>query len=1216
VRTASTRSRSEARYELLEPIATGGMAVIRRAFDRWTQREIAHKRLRVDRELVRPRLSALFQREYDTLARLEHPNIVEVYDYGFDAQGPYYAMELLSGSDLFKIAPLPYPEACRILRDVASALALLHARRLLHRDVSPNNVRLTSSGVAKLIDFGTLATFGRPPEIAGTPAFIAPECVQDVDLDQRTDLYSLGALAYWTLTGRCAVRANSIDELTDAWREPVIPASHHVLGLPPALDELISFLLSHDRARRPGSAAEVIEQLTTIADLAPERSERKVAYSYLKHPPLVGRSEALGTLRRALETALDGHGGIAIIEGMAGLGRSALLEQLSVDAQLHGATVLRAEGSATAGAHGVARRLIQLGARIYPDLDGSEAFRRQLLELESPKGNGARHPAEAMERNAVAAARLRKLLLQLSDRGPLAILLDDADRADAESLGLLASMADELPRHPIFLLMTVRERVDEALTLAYERLARNASKVVLASLEEAQLIELVQNIFGAVPNAHRTALWLHHETGGNPGQCVDLLRLLLQRGAIRYTRGTFALPHDVHGELARDRRSNALLTRVSGLASEPLRVVELLSLHLGSLTAPQLALASGLPARDVVLSVEQLVQRGVAFCTAGSVSLRGESLRAVIEQTIDVERKRGLHLALARAVESDDEDTMARDLAMTWHLFRSGERGEQQAAERMVQLLSIYRHELSMSPGSVPLLEAALSVYERRDASDVECSPLLAALSVTGFYGNLGAQRKYLRRALAALSQQAGLSLASKLTPWFGTTLSLWVGLLWATLFAPLFPRLLGRLSIKRRIEELITACGCGMATAATVYDLDSAREIERYMAPIAGFPARTAPGYGRAFCLATSDLIASRTVNARDAYVGIMESIRGKVFLLDERLREQLRLGVLNGWAHAEVEQPAGLSLTLADELERSSTFFASHAETLRMLYFSVRGDNETAEGHRVRAELLALRGGVSWTAAAILAVRSLDPAAFTRDTATLERSITELDRLSKQEPSLSVYGLLARARLALARSQPREAYDLLVAVVLDSRERSNAHQAMHSTFAEALNELGRFAEAKAQCLLALADLSEAQRRFSSALRLPFLQLARAETGLGNYELAREQLALCSVHAELRGNPLELGAIERELALVALTARDRASFEVHCHAMAGFFRRTQQPNLLRQQEELWARAVACGLRSAPSMSQALATSAGADLLDGETHVESRAPSRNPPAPS
>lgn len=1197
----------------MEPIASGGMAVIRRGFDRFTQREVAHKRLRVDREQVRPRLSALFQREYDTLARLEHPNIVDVYDYGFDAQGPYYAMELLSGADLAKIAPLPYREACRILRDVASALALLHARRLLHRDVSPNNVRLTSGGVAKLIDFGTLATFGRTAEIAGTPAFIAPESLQDVELDQRADLYSLGALAYWTLTGRCAVYASAIDDLPEAWRSPLIPASHHMPGLPHALDELLASMLSHDRAQRPNSCAEVIEQLTTIAGLEPERSERKVAYSYLKHPPLVGRREAVCTLRQALDSAIEGNGGIAIVEGMGGLGRSALLDQLTVDAQLQGATVLRAEGSAAAGPHGIARRLIHLGARIYPDFDASDAFRRQMLELESGKASGARHPAEVVERSALAAARLRKLLLQLAERGPLVILLDDADRADSESMGLLASMSDELPRQPILLVMTVREGVPEPLARAYERLARDARKIVLAHLEEAQVVELVHGVFGAVPNAHRIALWLHHETGGNPGQCVDLLRLMLQRGAIRYARGTFVLPHDVDGELARDRRTNVLLTRLSGLHADTVRLVELLSLHLGSLTLEQLAQASALPERDVVLSVELLVQRGLAFSVENNVSLRGESLRAVVEQTIETGRKRELHLALATAFANAQGD-MTSELAEAWHLFRSGERGEQQAADKMVRMLDVYRHDISMSPGTVPLLEAALSVYERRGDTEVECAPLLAALSITGFFGNLGAQRKYLRRALDALSQQSGLTLARRLRPVLGITIGLWVGLIWATWFAPLFPRLLGRLSIKRRIEDLLTAASSGMATAATVYDLATAQEIQRCLEPIAGFPQRTAPGYGHSFSLASLELIASRSLIARERYQRIAAAVHEPVFLLDDRLRSQLRLGAMHGWAHCELEQPGGMTLTLADEMERGSPFFGPHAETLRALYHGVRGDSETAESHRARSEQLALRGGISWTSAALLAVRSLEAAAITRDTSTLERSSAELDRLAKAEPSLARFSTLARARLALARNQPLQAYDILRPLLEGQDDHCVANLALHTTCAEALNELSRFEEAKVHCQRAVFGLSAAQLSFSSAVRMPHIQLARAEAGLGNLELAREQLIKRLGEAELRNNPLELGALERELARLAIVARDRVAFEVHCQAMMVHFQSTQQFNLMRQREELWARAVAVGLCSPPSMHGALAVGA-ADPLEGETQVESRAASRMPPAP-
>ena len=146
------------RYELLEQLGSGGMGAVYRARDARTGKEVALKQLSSslggDK---RRKFELLFEREYHTLVRLKHPRIIEVYDYGLTELGPYYTMELLDGTDLHQLAPLPYGDACRLLRDVASSLALIHAQRLVHRDVSPRNVRLTRDGRAKLIDFGALS---------------------------------------------------------------------------------------------------------------------------------------------------------------------------------------------------------------------------------------------------------------------------------------------------------------------------------------------------------------------------------------------------------------------------------------------------------------------------------------------------------------------------------------------------------------------------------------------------------------------------------------------------------------------------------------------------------------------------------------------------------------------------------------------------------------------------------------------------------------------------------------------------------------------------------------------------------------------------------------------------------------------------------------------------------------------------------------------------
>ncbi|HEX6240034.1 MAG TPA: serine/threonine-protein kinase, partial [Polyangiales bacterium] len=185
------------RYLIERLLGKGGMASVYAVLDTASGQRAALKRLHAE---AAPSAAPLFEREYRTLASLRHPCIVEVYDYGVDAEGPYYTMELVDGRDLSGHAPVPWRSACAYLRDVASIVGLLHARQLLHRDLSPRNL-MDCDGRLKLIDFGALADFGRPAEVAGTPPFVPPEALRGERLDQRADLFALGALGYWLVTG-------------------------------------------------------------------------------------------------------------------------------------------------------------------------------------------------------------------------------------------------------------------------------------------------------------------------------------------------------------------------------------------------------------------------------------------------------------------------------------------------------------------------------------------------------------------------------------------------------------------------------------------------------------------------------------------------------------------------------------------------------------------------------------------------------------------------------------------------------------------------------------------------------------------------------------------------------------------------------------------------------------------------------------------------------
>src|SRR5688572_27371960 len=181
----------EGRYEVLRKLGSGGMATIFHVRELLSGRDLALKQLEIRENGKSAREeAAAFEREFYVLAQLSHPSVVQAFDYGLGERGPYYTMELLDGGDVRERAPMPWQEVCTLAHDVCSALALVHSRRLVHRDISPRNIRCTSDGKAKLIDFGAAVPMGPASgAIVGTPQVVAPEVLQRANLDARTDLF-------------------------------------------------------------------------------------------------------------------------------------------------------------------------------------------------------------------------------------------------------------------------------------------------------------------------------------------------------------------------------------------------------------------------------------------------------------------------------------------------------------------------------------------------------------------------------------------------------------------------------------------------------------------------------------------------------------------------------------------------------------------------------------------------------------------------------------------------------------------------------------------------------------------------------------------------------------------------------------------------------------------------------------------------------------------
>jgi eukaryotic-like serine/threonine-protein kinase len=271
--------RALGQYHIEAQIGSGGMGIVYRAHHALLRRETAVKLLQPERagEATLQR----FEREVKLTARLKHPNTVTVYDYGRTPEGVfYYAMELLDGATLEQLVestgPLPVGRVAHVLQQVAGALSEAHELGLIHRDIKPANIMLCNQGgqmdVAKVLDFGLVkelksesVQLTRENAITGTPLYMAPEALTSADaVDPRSDLYALGAVAYYLLVGEHVFRGQSLIEVCSKHllELPEPPSVRSGRQLPPALERLVLDCLEKKPDHRPPSAREFLERLS------------------------------------------------------------------------------------------------------------------------------------------------------------------------------------------------------------------------------------------------------------------------------------------------------------------------------------------------------------------------------------------------------------------------------------------------------------------------------------------------------------------------------------------------------------------------------------------------------------------------------------------------------------------------------------------------------------------------------------------------------------------------------------------------------------------------------------------------------------------------------------------------------------------------------------------------------------------------------------------
>lgn len=262
------------RYELLEKIGDGGMAVVYKARCRLLNRFVAIKILKPEftKDL---KFIENFRRESQSAASLTHPNIVNIYDVGKEGNIHYIVMELIEGqvlSDIIKNdGPMEFSKAIDIVKQVALALSFAHKNHIIHRDVKPHNILITQEGTAKITDFGIAKAvnsgtiIGNTGTIMGSVHYFSPEQARGGYVDEKSDIYSLGIVLYELVTGRVPFDAeNPVAVALMHMNNEMVPPSQYVPGIPSALEDIIMKATNKYQVNRFKTASDMYDALCII----------------------------------------------------------------------------------------------------------------------------------------------------------------------------------------------------------------------------------------------------------------------------------------------------------------------------------------------------------------------------------------------------------------------------------------------------------------------------------------------------------------------------------------------------------------------------------------------------------------------------------------------------------------------------------------------------------------------------------------------------------------------------------------------------------------------------------------------------------------------------------------------------------------------------------------------------------------------------------------
>jgi predicted ATPase/tRNA A-37 threonylcarbamoyl transferase component Bud32 len=713
---ASLERLQNGRYAVLKKLGEGGKGVVYKARDSVLNRVVAIKMLKsaVSGEEAYSR----FIREAQAVAKLNHPNIVAIYDIGEENGKQFFVLEFVDGMSLRELMGT-YPEGkCDIqtvLRmgiDICNGLKYAHSQGVLHRDIKPENILITEEGVAKLMDFGLAKMLGQPSitqegVIVGTVAYVAPEIALGKGADARSDLYSFGAVLYEAVTGKPPFSGEDPVKVifSHIHDYPVSPSRLNP-KISQALAECIMKLLEKEPGKRYQSAEDLLKVLRDIAEgflrevLVPSSKQSVVVPSpraiVAKEVQLVDRVEELSLLRECVDRAIRGEGGLVFLYGEAGIGKTRLTRELGAYARLRGMQVLYGRCPALFRMDGVPPYILWNEViKDYLQVCTPEQLYKVIgyypgevckLVPEVKQKLGAFPQSLPIspehERDRLFEA-VSQFITNISKEAPLLVVLDDLQWTDQSSLLLLHYLTRGVYREQLLLLGAYRDTdIDERHPLSpvltelnRERLVQSAQ---LKRMSFDEVSEMIKRLLEQDDVPREFCERVYEKTRGNPFFVEEVIKSLKEEGVIYHEENKYKIREVSEIEFPKTVKS-VIKARISRLDEECQNVLTLASFIGNDFTFEALWGVTGIEESKLLEMIEKILKtelfkhrviHGEDVCFFADIIVRD-----VVYEEVSPFRRKKLHNVVGCALEkvyAKKIDEHFGELAL--HFLESGDK--------------------------------------------------------------------------------------------------------------------------------------------------------------------------------------------------------------------------------------------------------------------------------------------------------------------------------------------------------------------------------------------------------------------------------------------------------------------------------------------------------------------------------------------------------------